>query len=142
MNARTDLELTKLLLVACDQAYFKGDMSANTPLAPLPDKTSTDPSYNDPAIYNDYPLYGWESGYVVHTTISDSEKGGKLVIYRHQTTQDIIVAFGGTDGADPLDWVANTQNVGWDQWTKLKDRLLTTLSGLKFNSEGNRVNIE
>jgi hypothetical protein len=63
-----NVELTKLLLVACDQAYFKSS-SLTGALAPLEDKSSDDPAYGNTLIYNNYPAYQWASDYRVHETI-------------------------------------------------------------------------
>lgn len=58
-----NVELTKLLLVACDQAYFTATSLAGA-LEPLDDKSSTDPAYGNPLIYSSFPLYNWASNYL------------------------------------------------------------------------------
>jgi hypothetical protein len=122
-----NVELTKLLLVACDQAYFTATSLAGA-LEPLDDKSSTDPAYGNPLIYSSFPLYNWASNYRVHETIVRSDTGAKLVIYKNGG--DIIVAFGGTDGISAQDWTTNTQDVGWNQWSSLVDPQRGNLFGV------------
>jgi hypothetical protein len=107
-------------LVACDQSYLHSangkKVKAGDPLAVLPDGFGA--STNE-KIYTDSPAFAIPSGYTVAAVIERPEVGAKAVIYRNPTTNETMVAFGGTDGVNAQDYVANTQSYGWSQWNKL-----------------------
>ena len=94
MTATTSPQLTKLLLLACDQSYFDDTHLVSGTLQSLDDKateSSGDP-YNDPAIYRSISPFdedGLGSGYLLHRTIERPEIGAKLVIYRNEVTGDV-----------------------------------------------------
>ncbi|KAB2929664.1 MAG: hypothetical protein EFKGCFLK_02343 [Rhodocyclaceae bacterium] len=139
MTVRTNVDLSKLLLVACDQSYFNyGTLATGMSLAPLPDKSSNDPAYANPDIYRDLPQFSTTSNYKVYQVMERPEIGAKAVIYEDTATKQVIVAFGGTDGLDLPDWVTNTQSVGWKQWEALVDpergNLFGRLDALKNSS--------
>ncbi|MEF8761012.1 MAG: calcium-binding protein [Candidatus Accumulibacter sp. UW25] len=136
---RTSIALAKQLLLACDQSYFDATHQPSLVLGPLPDKTSTDPDYNNPELYTDILQFSWVGGYEFDSKIEDAGTGAKLVIYRNPGTRDVIVAFGGTDGSSLQDWVANTQSAGWNQWTRLKD-LPNDLFGKLATLNPNNIN--
>ncbi len=121
MTPQTSINLAKQLLLACDQSYFDGSHAPATVLGPLPDMTSTDPDYINLNIYTDIPQFSWQGDYEFEFSIEDVATGAKLVIYQNKHNDEVIVAFGGTDGTDLKDWVANSQSVGWNQWAALKD---------------------
>lgn len=66
MTTRTSVELSKLLLVACDQAYFDyGTLALNTPLQHLEDRAPNPPSeYLNTNIYKQKPDYTVAPGYL------------------------------------------------------------------------------
>ncbi|MCW2573473.1 MAG: hypothetical protein JWO88_3531, partial [Frankiales bacterium] len=130
---RTSIELSKLLLVACDQSYFT---SLTAPaigeiLKELPDRASNSPiEYLLSGVYRDAPQYLRQTGYKVDQLVDQSKKiGGKAIIYLNDANE-VIVSFGGTDGIDAQDWVTNTQNVGWDQWVQLKTGVFDAIANI------------
>lgn len=126
MSTNIDIELSKQLLVACDQSYFTSkDQVLNKPLQDLFDKAADAPAeYGNPNIYALKPQFVPASGYTVVAVIDRSEQSGaKALVYLNTTTNEVIVAFGGTDGINAQDWTANTQDVGWKQWQYLNTTL-------------------
>lgn len=124
--------ISKLLLLACDQSYFDAQHPVSGHLQSLSDNTSNDPAYANPDIYRSTPQFeadGICSSYTFYRTIERPGSGAKLVIYKN-ANNDVIVAFGGTDGADAKDWVANSQSVGWSQWAALKQDISPSDKGL------------
>jgi hypothetical protein len=81
-----NVELTKQLLVACDQAYFtSAGQVQGSRLAPLPDKDSNAPEeYGDPFVYRDEPLFWYDNNYAVVAPIDKSDEIGGNPIF----TQD------------------------------------------------------
>ena len=112
-------ELAKLALIASDDSYFTGTLSSPSVLAPLRDTPNYDIS----------PLYTIMPGF---SKVSDDNNsridsiGFKFVAYRNETTNEVIVAFGGTDGPDPVDWTGNTA-LGWNQWLLGRDLVFSIL---------------
>jgi len=123
MAARTSVELSKLLLVACDQSYLTtgGPVVQGSDLAELPDAAPNGPAeYRFEQNYRDDPQYLWALGYKVASVIDlSSTIGAKALVYRN-AQNEIIVAFGGTDGISMQDWKENTQSIGWKQWVLLR----------------------
>jgi hypothetical protein len=112
-------ELSKLTLFASDMAYGGTSIPDGTPLGQYHDT----PAYDVPAPYS------ISSGFVVGKTIQDSSTGAKAVIFKNDATQELIVAFAGTDGLDSQDWVANTQHFGWNQWESIREQVFDYVNG-------------
>ncbi|ALA57583.1 hypothetical protein [Nitrospira moscoviensis] len=112
-------ELVKLTLIASDASYFTSALTAPSILAPLRDTPS----------YDILPPYSIGPGF---EKVSDDAQssidsvGFKFVAYRDAGTNEVIVAFGGTDGPDSVDWTGNTA-LGWNQWTRGRDLVFTLL---------------
>ena len=103
-------ELAKLALIASDASYF-------TPTNTVPLGGALAP-FRDTPTYDIVPLYAIAAGFVKNSDDARSSNdavGFKFSGYRSVSTNEIIVAFGGTDGPDPVDWTSNTQ-LGWNQW--------------------------
>ena len=124
-QARSDL--TKILLVACDQSYWggpesntqdpRGSITGGTPLAPYLDSTGPggDASQNTmPSEWNNLGLSSW----VVFKRYDESATGFGATLYRKENADgsaDYIVAMQGTRGLNIQDWGGNLI-YGWDKW--------------------------
>jgi hypothetical protein len=125
-------ELAKLALIASDDSYFTGALNAPSVLAPL----------RDTPTYDIVPLYTIMSGFNKVSNDNNSRIdsiGFKFVAYRNETTNEVIVAFGGTDGPDPVDWTGNTA-LGWDQWLQGRDRVFELLRNSTIVNSSTKVN--
>lgn len=130
--ATNNLDLIKTLLVACDQSYFTNSAGLKgTTLKTLPDRNPSVVEYQNPKIYNDIPVFAWDSGYIIERAIDVSTIGAKALVYLDPATRNVIVSFGGTDGTSLQDWTANTQSVGWSQWAALRTSVFGELARLK-----------
>ena len=91
ISAKT-AELSKVLLVACDQAYlYDKDKNKVLPNAPLGELHDT-PGY-------EYSLpYSVAPGFVVTATGEDLATGFKFAAFRNTGTDEVIIAMAGTDG--------------------------------------------
>lgn len=139
MSNRASLELAKLALVASDQSYFdntseneKLHLTNGTDLAPLADeprnkngdvkdeeyRSNNNPKLTNELLYKNEPPFTVPAGFKVEDTVV-RDNGAKAVIYRNATTNEIMVAFGGTDGVNALDYASNSQNYGFKQWEAL-----------------------
>ncbi len=116
-------ELSKLALVASDAAYFTATLSAPQILAPLQDTPT----------YNILPAYIITQGFEKRFERNNDAIGFKFVTYKNVTTNEVIVAFGGTDGSDPIDWTSNTA-LGWNQWLLGREQVFSDLR-LMIDSE-------
>jgi hypothetical protein len=126
MTDRVSISKTFAGLVASDQAYFQyGTLATGTDLKPLIDGPMDVPEYASPLIYRDVPQFSIPPGFTVAAVIERPDVGAKAIIYQNPTTRETIVSFGGTDGFNPQDYVANSQSFGWSQW----DRLNTSIEG-------------
>ncbi len=117
-------ELAKLALIASDASYF-----TSTNIVPLGGALA--PLRDTPA-YDILPQYGIAPGFVKSSIDSASRNdtvGFKFTAYRNASTNEIIVAFGGTDGLDPVDWTSNTQ-LGWNQWKNSRNLVFDYLRPL------------
>lgn len=118
--------LAERALIACDASYFT-NTNIDYPRPP----GDTDPTHlykDDPLaflldsspILNSYrPAYSYVSltqGYVVDQEFINEETGFKAVAFKNSSTNDVIFAFGGTDGTNGTDWKANIQSYGFSQW--------------------------
>ena len=92
-------ELSKLALIASDASYFTATLSAPQILAPLQDTPT----------YNILPTYTIAQGFEKQFERRNDAIGFKFVTYKNTTTNEVIVAFGGTDGPDAVDWTGNTE---------------------------------
>ena len=124
-------ELAKLALIASDDSYFTAALAAPSTLAPLRDT----PTYDIP------PLFAFSQGF---NKVSDDNNsridsiGFKFVAYRNETTNEVIVAFGGTDGSDPVDWTGNTA-LGWNQWLQGRARVFELLRNSNIVNASTKV---
>jgi hypothetical protein len=102
-------DLAKLTLLASDESYFSPQFPVlnGSPLQPLPDT----PSYNIFPQYDIVPA----SSFHKDTEGSVSATGFKFIAFRNDETNEVIVAFGGTDGKDSQDWAASVEHLGWNQ---------------------------
>ncbi|MBK9308279.1 MAG: DUF2974 domain-containing protein [Nitrospira sp.] len=109
-------ELAKLALIASDASYFTASLSAPQFLAPLQDTPT----------YNILPAYTIAQGFEKQFERRNDAVGFKFVTYKNTTTNEVIVAFGGTDGSDPVDWTGNTA-LGWNQWVAGREQVFADL---------------
>lgn len=77
------------------------------------------PNQTNPKMYRNTPPFAIPPGFKVEDTIVRDQLGAKAVIYRNATTNEIIVAFGGTDGPNAQDHASNSQTYGFSQWAAL-----------------------
>ena len=134
-------------LIACDAAYFT-NTNINDPRPP----GDTDPSHlyvGDPLallldsspVLNGYrPAYqnvSLTQGYVVDRKFVDTPSGFKAVAFKNSSTNDVILAFGGTDGTNATDWKANITTYGFSEWASGSDQILAYLNGLQRDGNGN-----
>ncbi|WHZ29132.1 MAG: Alkaline phosphatase [Nitrospira sp.] len=120
-------ELAKLALIASDAAYFTSStiVPLGGALAPL----------RDTPTYDILPLYEIAPGFVKDSNDAQSvnvSNGFKFTAYRNSSTNEVIIAFGGSDGIDPVDWTSNTQ-LGWNQWEDSRELVFTYLR--QFDSD-------
>lgn len=88
--------------------------------------------FRDTPTYDILPQYAIAPGFVKSSIDSASRNdavGFKFTAYRNASTNEIIVAFGGTDGLDPVDWTSNTQ-LGWNQWKNSRNLVFDYLRPL------------
>jgi hypothetical protein len=115
-------DLAKLTLIASDAAYFsiRYPVPINAPLAPLSDTPKYDigPQYS---VFLDNFIKATQGGI--------DAIGFKYAIYKNTSSNEVIVAFGGTDGHDPVDWTGNTR-LGWDQWKEGRAQVFADLREL------------
>ncbi len=102
--------LAKLTLLASDESYFslQFPVLGQSPLQPLPDT----PAYN---IFPQYDIVPARA-FVVDRTFVDDTTGFKAIAFRNAETNEVIIAFGGTDGLNAQDWASNVEHLGWSQW--------------------------
>jgi hypothetical protein len=120
-------ELAKLAIIASDASYFT---STNT--VPLGGALAP---FRDTPTYDILPLYAIAPGFVKDSDDAQSvntSNGFKFTAYRNSSTNEVIIAFGGTDGVDPVDWTSNTQ-LGWNQWKDSRELVFTYLR--QFDSD-------
>ena len=140
-NTSIPSDLAKLTLIADDQSYLDADngtrVQIGDPLAPLNDT----PQYGDPP-----PPYPYEgSGFFVREIVDDKDTaktGFKAIIYQNSTTKEIIVAFAGTDGPNPVDWWSNASHLGWNQWDNNRNEVfqkLRTVVGVDFGQYAGKI---
>src|SRR5688572_17644524 len=96
-------ELAQLALIASDASY-KGRFAATGEALRAFDDT---PVYGNPQ-----PPFGASfvlaaTHSVVDVAFEDDRTGFKAIAFRNAKTNDIILAFGGTDGPDTTDWWSN-----------------------------------
>jgi Ca2+-binding RTX toxin-like protein len=120
-------DLSKLALVASDTSYFTSahPVLPGSALAPLDE--------GDPTIL---PRFDFAAGFFEFRQFPDAPgipTGFKAIAYEKNlvgSPKEVILAFGGTDGPDPTDWVANTQHLGWNQWIANKPQIFEYLNSL------------
>ena len=116
VNTRNLNELSQLALIASDASYKGRLASIGDPLQPFDDT----PQYGNPQ-----PPFGFEflllsTNYKVDAIFDDAQDltGFKATAFRNDATNDVILAFAGTDGPDARDWWGNILHLGWNQWDK------------------------
>lgn len=77
------------------------------------------PDQTNLQMYRNTPPFAIPAGFKVEDTIVRDKFGAKAVIYRHAATNEVIVAFGGTDGPNAQDHAQNSQTYGFSQWAAL-----------------------
>lgn len=125
-------ELSKLALIACDESYFTPTrpIQDNSPLTPLPDTPK----------YDILPRFLFQQGFFKQTQFEVTELGFKAIVFKNQAVingpAEYILAFGGTDGPDKVDWTSNTQ-LGWNQWAdnRVQSQIFTFLNSLGANDK-------
>lgn len=126
-NTANANDLARLALVASDASYAGELLAIGTPLGPYPDSQESE----IPCPYEDEIL---KSGYEVISTFQNNFTGFKAVLFRNFSTNEVIVAFAGTDGLNLKDWWGNAFYYGWKQWTNSETDLLDFLGGLRDQS--------
>lgn len=103
-------DLAKLTLLASDESYF-------SPQFPVLDGSLLQPLLDTPS-YNVHPQYDIVPAreFVVDRHFLDNTTGFKAIAFRNVETNEVILAFGGTDGVNFQDWAANVEHLGWNQW--------------------------
>lgn len=118
-------DLAKLTLLASDVSYFKTNLVGSW-LAALPAMP-----------YGIAPQYTVPQEYKAIDQWVDSTTGFGVIVYKKDgatpAETEIIVAFRGTDGPNPQDWVANSQFLGWNQWQGNRDRVFNAIDSLRSN---------
>src|SRR5712664_728415 len=126
-------ELSELALVASDASYKGGFSEIGIPLQPYDDT----PQYGNPQppFGNDFRIFS--TSYVVDRTFDDptDRTGFKAVAYKNAATNDIILAFAGTDGPDVKDWWGNVFHMGWNQWAENRNRIRQYLDQFVVNEK-------
>ncbi len=135
-------------LMASDAAYFTNRIFSRPPGG------VTDPSHlyngdplrplNDPPDYYvplqfDHALLG--GGHVVDFQYVHPTSGFKFVAFKNEATNDLILAFGGTDGLNPTDWKSNLSSYGWSQWNSARSQVFAYLNTLPRNGAELTVNL-
>lgn len=138
--------LAERALIACDAAYFTNLATTNTrpvgdtdpthlyigdALTPLIDTTPS----NTPQFLTSNPTL--TAGYTVVREGNDLPSGAKFIAYKNTNTNDVILAFGGTDGLNSTDWKANLFSYGFSEWTALQSQVFAFLDGLPRDASGN-----
>jgi hypothetical protein len=124
-------DLAKLTLLASDASYFDAAHPAPINLGPLPTTGSGQQT----------ALYSVPAGFIKALEFNDTTTTGfGFVAYvkmgATQADTEVIIAFRGTDGPNPTDWVANSQSLGWNQWNQQgRTRVFSFLDGLKPDAE-------
>jgi Ca2+-binding RTX toxin-like protein len=82
--------------------------------------------YDDtaPAISPEFPT---DDRFKVVGSHSDDASGFKYLLFQHEASKELIVAFAGTDGIDYRDWGSNALALGWNQWQRNHDRVLSDI---------------
>ena len=122
-------DLAKLTLLASDASYFdladpnpEHRVDLGSPLVYLKDTS-----------YGVAPQYNVPSGYFAIDRWVDESTGLGVIVYKKDgvtpAETEIIVALRGTDGPNPQDWVANSQYLGWNQWSSPNGRGKKKVSG-------------
>jgi Ca2+-binding RTX toxin-like protein len=137
--------LAEQALIACDDSYFTNTLPVSTPGidpgaapvflgAPLLPLVDTNPS-DTPQFLTANP--NLTAGYTVVQEGVDIPSGGKFIAFQNTSTNNVILAFGGTDGLSSTDWKANLFSYGYNEWTALHNQVFTFLDGLPRDASGN-----
>jgi len=123
--------LAKLTLLASDESYFSSEFPVleGSLLQPLPDTPS----------YNLFPQFDIVQARSFHEDKQETidATGFKFIAFKNVETNEVIVAFGGTDGLNAQDWAANVEHLGWNQWENGgRTAVFNYLSSLR-NADGN-----
>ena len=117
-------DLARLTLVASDASYGGTSLAVGAPLAPFPDSQGPE----IPCLFEEEAR---GSGYRVVERFQHGPTGFKAVIFRNVTTNDVVVAFAGSDGTNLKDWWGNAFHYGWNQWTENRQDVFSFLAGLQ-----------
>src|SRR5687768_13147652 len=99
-------DLRQTALVACDAAYAGDARPVGSPLSGYVDG-------------NTQPIpFVHRQGFTVAKVLTNSQTGLKVSIYKHATSNELIVAFAGTDGPNVTDWYSNAFHLGLNQWSE------------------------
>ncbi len=101
-------DLAKLTLMASDESYFTLQVPFFSLLQPLPDT----PAYNVSPQYDIVPGLSFQQDF----ERTDEATGFKVIAYKNAQTDEVILAFGGTDGVNFQDWASDVEHLGWNQW--------------------------
>ncbi|MFO0707319.1 MAG: hypothetical protein U0412_10760 [Nitrospira sp.] len=112
-------DLAKLTLLASDESYFSSQFPFFNLLQPLPDT----PTYNVSPQYDIVPALSFQQDF----DRTDNTTGFKVIAYKNVQTNEVIIAFGGTDGINAQDWASNVEHLGWNQWASDNGRNRTAV---------------
>jgi hypothetical protein len=124
-------DLSELALVASDSSY-KGRLAiVGESLQPFNDT----PQYGNPQAPFGLTSQFLTANYVVDRIFDEpSDKTGfKAIAYKNLATNDIVLAFAGTDGLNGKDWWGNTFHYGWNQWAANIGRIRAYLANFVNN---------
>ena len=121
-NIANPSDLARLTLVASDMSYGGTRVPIGEPL-----RTYSEDGLSIP---NPYDAELVESNYRVINQFEHDRTGYKAVLFRNLVTNDLIVAFAGTDGLDSIDWWGNSTHYGWNQWEDNRRALLDFLGSI------------
>ena len=113
--AKSDRVTSQNGLVASDMAYAANDQIflGDERLRPYDD---TIPPFG--------PTFSYDDRYRVVNSRADSTTGFKYILFQHEVTSELLVAFAGTDGINYQDWAANSLALGWNQWLENRNLVL------------------
>lgn len=115
-------ELAQLALIACDASYNSATVN-DQELAEYDDHENEPSAWHIPATwFNLSELNAWAS---VGEDIEIIDTGFGAVVYKNESTNEVLVALRGSDGLDPQDWYANL-GLGITQWSSIAKGLLFT----------------
>lgn len=113
-----DNSLLRAAVTASDQAY--GDTESGFNLQWIDNTGSNTP-----------PPFQVPSGWIIADSVANTEAGIKVVIYKNETTNQILAVPMGTNGwSDASAWASNTQDYGYALWNAAKGQILSKLDAI------------